>query len=123
MSSRLTTLSFGLLLAAGCGSVTTETTPTGSTGSGGSTSASTGSGVTGESYTVKFGPVKVASGAEHTQCMTLRLGNPAAIHVGKIHNVLSEGSHHVIVYRTNDTVEQTVPYDCQPFAGTLKPKE
>jgi hypothetical protein len=74
-----------------------------------------------ESYSLTFGPVTVAPGQENTQCMVLRLGNPAALHVASIHNVLSEGSHHFIVYRTNDTTEQRTPFDCQPFVDTLNP--
>jgi hypothetical protein len=70
---------------------------------------------------VTFGPVKVSPGQENTQCVTLRLGNPAAFHVGHIHNELTEGSHHLIVYRTNDTEEKTTPYDCQPFVDALNP--
>jgi hypothetical protein len=58
---------------------------------------------------------------ENTQCVVVRLNNPDLIHVGQIHNELSQGSHHVIVYRTNDTVEQLTPFDCQPFADTLNP--
>jgi hypothetical protein len=75
------------------------------------------------SYTIKFGPVSVAKGAENTQCVVKRLGNPALMHVGSIHNVLTQGSHHLIVYRTNDTVEQLTPFDCKPFVGTLNPAQ
>jgi hypothetical protein len=50
-----------------------------------------------------------------------RLDNPNAIHVGQIHNVLKAGSHHLIVYRTNDTEEQPDPFDCTPFVDTLDP--
>ncbi len=130
--SKLNSLSFGLLLAAatGCGTVTLE--PTGTTGgAGGSdttttggTMSSTGTGSTpGDSYSVEFGPVTVAPGKENTQCVVLRLNNPALLHVGQIHNELSDGSHHLIVYRTNDTVEKLTPFDCQPFADTLKPEK
>lgn len=50
-----------------------------------------------------------------------RLGNPAELRVGKIHNVLNDLSHHLIVYRTADTAEQLTPFDCQPFTDTLDP--
>ncbi|MDB4940755.1 MAG: hypothetical protein JWP97_289 [Labilithrix sp.] len=73
------------------------------------------------SYTVQFGPVDVAPGEESTKCMTMRLGNPAAMHVSSVHNVLSNGSHHMIVYRVNDTEEQKTPFKCQPFTDTLDP--
>ena len=67
------------------------------------------------SFTVTFGPVTVQSGQEDTQCVVKRLGNPEMLRVGQIHNVLGASSHHFIVYRTADTVEQTTPFACQPF--------
>lgn len=143
--SKSTALSFGLLLiaATACGSVTeapsgttggaggsgnggTSSTVTPGVGGAGSTSGttSTGTGSTlGDSYSVEFGPVKVAPGKENTQCMVLRLDNPALLHVGQIHNELSDGSHHLIVYRTNDTEEKLKPFNCQPFSDTLHPEK
>lgn len=60
-------------------------------------------------------------GVEKTQCVVMRLGNTSEIHVGQIHNTLGASSHHMIVYRVNDTVEQTTPFDCKPFVDTLDP--
>jgi hypothetical protein len=118
-----------LFLAACSGGVAENSTGTGGHGTGG-TMSSSGTGATGqggagagESYTVTFDPVMVAPGEEHTQCVVKSLKNPDAIHVGEIHNVLGQGSHHLIVYRTNDTVEQTTPFDCQPFTDLLKPDQ
>src|SRR4051812_37940954 len=140
--SKYTALSFGLLLAAatGCGTVVDQPTGTtsggggagGTAGSGatmttggtattGSAMASTGTGSTLEdSFSVQFGPVTIAPGKENTQCVLVRLDNAAMLHVGQIHNELSQGSHHLIVYRTNDTEEKLTPYDCQPFSDLLK---
>lgn len=74
------------------------------------------------SYSLTFGPILgVPAGTENTQCVVVRLGNVEQLRVGSIHNVLGEGSHHFIVYRTNDTVEQTTPFDCDPFVDTLDP--
>jgi hypothetical protein len=73
------------------------------------------------SYTVQFGPITVAAGDEQTQCLTLRLGNPAPIHVGAIHDLLGTSSHHMIVYKVADTTEVTTPFACQPFTDTLDP--
>ena len=75
----------------------------------------------GTTYSLSFGPVTVNPGGENTQCLVLNLGNPLPIHVGSIHNVLSNGSHHMIVYRSTETVEQTTPIDCVPFTDTLDP--
>jgi len=113
-------------LTVGCGNEGTTTSAGGSGGNGATstgtnpTSTSTGVGG-GDSYTVTFGPVTVPSGQENTQCVVTRLKNLTAAHVGTIHNVLSDGSHHLIVYRTNDTQEQLTPFDCQPFSDLLKP--
>ncbi|MGC4079541.1 MAG: hypothetical protein QM702_21370 [Rubrivivax sp.] len=73
------------------------------------------------SFNVVFGPQEVPGGQEHAKCVVKRLGNTSAMHVGSIHNVLSAGSHHLVLYRVNDTEEQTTPFDCQPFTDTLNP--
>lgn len=73
------------------------------------------------SHTVQWGPYSVAPGGENTMCVTVRLGNAGQMRVNQIHNVLGSSSHHFIVYRVSDTAEQTTPYECQPFAGTLNP--
>jgi Copper type II ascorbate-dependent monooxygenase, C-terminal domain len=90
----------------------------------GSTSATTSPGAEGgtaDSFTVTFGPIPVAAGYEHTQCIVVSLKNPTPIHVGQIHNVLGDASHHMIVYRVSDTTERLTPFDCQPFTDTLDP--
>ncbi len=115
------------LLAAGtvaCGSV--SSTP-GTTGAGGG-SAATGTGAGGattmaQSYTVSWDAITVMPGEENTQCVVKKLSNPTAIHVGTIHNVLQQGSHHLIVYKTNDTVEQPTPFACQPFSDLAHPEK
>ena len=71
------------------------------------------------SYAVTFGPVDVAPGEESTKCIVKRLGNPGMMHVGTVHNVLSNGSHHMIVYRVTDTAEVLTPFACKPFTDTL----
>ena len=75
----------------------------------------------GLSYSIGFGPVTVQPGEEHTKCIVARLGNTLPVHIGSLHDVLSTGSHHMIVYRSNETVEQTTPFDCKPFTDTLDP--
>ncbi len=75
-----------------------------------------------DSYSLVWGPVTVQPGDENTQCVTLKLGNLSQIHVGQIHNALEGGSHHLIVYRTNDTTEITTPIDCDPFVDTFDPE-
>jgi hypothetical protein len=73
------------------------------------------------SYTVTFGPIQVPPSTENTQCIVVRLGNAAAIHVGQIHDLLGNSSHHMILYKVADTTEQPTPFDCKPFTDTLNP--
>ncbi|NUP08597.1 MAG: hypothetical protein HOW73_21320 [Polyangiaceae bacterium] len=128
--NRLLCLLVGSLFVVGCGSSSEpDDGGAGGTGSGGEP-ASGGNGQGGgeggtpnnnPSFTVTFDPITVAPGEENTQCVVKKLGNDAAIKVNEIHNVLPQGSHHLIVYRTADTEEKLEPYDCQPFADTLDP--
>jgi hypothetical protein len=73
------------------------------------------------SLSLTFGPIQVASGGEGTQCVVKRLGNPAPFKVHQIHNLLGETSHHMIVYRSTDTEERPVPFDCSPFLHASSP--
>ena len=113
----------------GCGG-STETAPSAS-GAGGasaagvtSTSSGPSSGATnplGEAFSVSFDAVTLQPGEEDTKCVVKRLDNPAALHVGNIHNTLSDTSHHLIVYLVSDTEERLEPFGCQPFADLLNP--
>src|SRR5262245_4187282 len=107
MLSRVACLIGFIALVSACGTTTegaSTTTTAASSGAGG------GPGLMG--FTVTFDPITVQPGMENTQCVVRKLPNPSAIHVGTIHNVLSAGSHHMIVYKTNDTVEQPTPFAC-----------
>jgi hypothetical protein len=78
--------------------------------------------LTGDKYSLSWGPITVQPGVENTQCLVLQLSNAEAIKVHQLHNVLSPGSHHMIVYKDDmDTTERTTPFDCQPFTGALNP--
>lgn len=92
-----------------------------SAASGGDAGAPPGPGLTGESFDVAIDVDGVSSGVENTQCVIKRLGNPEPIRVGRIRNAISNSSHHLIVYRTNDTEERLEPFDCDPFIDTLDP--
>jgi Copper type II ascorbate-dependent monooxygenase, C-terminal domain len=123
-------LVFGLVGLAGCSSDGVIQLAGGTQGAGGAGGSSGtglggggGGGVGPASFTVTFDPVTVAPGMENTQCIVKKVGNEELIRVHQIHNVLPTGSHHLIVYRTNDTVEQLTPFDCQPFADTLDPSK
>lgn len=76
--------------------------------------------LTGEKFSMIWGPVTVPAGTETTQCIWKRLDNPTEIKVHQMHNVLSGGSHHLIVYKDDkDTTEQLEPTPCEPFTGAL----
>jgi len=76
--------------------------------------------LSGDKFSLTWGPVDVMPGVEDTQCIWVRLGNDAEIEVHQMHNVLSTTSHHLIVYKDDmDMTEQTTPVACQPFTGAL----
>lgn len=68
-----------------------------------------------------FPATVVQPGQEDTKCVVMRLGNDKPLHVGAIHNALGDASHHLIVYRVNDTEEKRTPFSCNPFTDTLDP--
>ncbi len=75
----------------------------------------------GEVYSLRYGPITVLPGKENTQCVNLRLSNTSEIKVHQMRNLLSGGSHHLIVYKDDDpaSIEKATPYDCDPFTGAL----
>jgi hypothetical protein len=76
--------------------------------------------LSGEKFSMTWGPVTVPAGIENTQCIWKRLSNTTEIKVHQMHNVLSGGSHHLIVYKDDmDTTEQLTPMPCEPFTGAL----
>ena len=106
-------LGSSLLLATACGNdspaSTTDAPPTAVDAPPGST------------FKVTWGPLSVPAGLEDTRCVTVNVKNAEAIKVHTITNKLTNGSHHLIVYRDNSaTAENLTPTPCQPFAGTLK---
>jgi len=105
-------LAVAAVLASAC-SGKTDTAPSADSPEGGEPA--------GTSYTLTVGPLDVPAGTEKTQCVVMHLGNANAMHVNTIHNTLSQGSHHMIVYRSTETQEQLTPFDCVPFTDTLDP--
>ena len=76
--------------------------------------------LTGDLYSLRYGPITVQPGDEATRCVNLRLSNTGAIKVHQLRNLLSAGSHHLIVYKDDlETTERATPYECQPFTGAL----
>ena len=66
-----------------------------------------------------IGPIPVAASQETTVCIIKRLDNAEALLATSFVSNLAPGSHHLIVYRSDETVEQTTPVACNPFQGIL----
>lgn len=64
-------------------------------------------------------PQRLTPGQEVTLCREVRLGNPDAMLVRRIHVSIPRGSHHLIVYRSNATAEQPTPTPCRGLSGIL----
>jgi hypothetical protein len=71
------------------------------------------------SYAIHLGPIQVAAGVENTECVVVRLGNSAAIHIGQIRNQLGPAAVQMILYTSTDTTEQTTPFACAPFSNVF----
>jgi hypothetical protein len=109
MSSLTRSWALSSILLTGC--TGDEADSVGAGGSGGSGDANL--------YTVTIGPIEVPPGSEATQCVTQRLPSGVAFHTDEIKTTLSEGSHHLFVYRSSAAEEQATPFDCRPFADLL----
>jgi len=72
------------------------------------------------SHTTTLTPFTLAPGAETTRCVVQRLDNPGILWVSDVAATLARGSHHLIIYKSDETVERTTPFECDPFVETLK---
>ncbi len=70
-------------------------------------------------YSLFVGDWSMPSGAEITKCVVKRLTNTEEVWVQAIRTVLSQGSHHMVVYKSDDTEERLEPFSCTPFTETL----
>ena len=71
------------------------------------------------SYHATIGDISVAAGGEDVQCITFRLDNPDAFYARRFQTTLVQGTHHMILYKSTSTVEDTTPTDCQGLGGIL----
>jgi hypothetical protein len=63
----------------------------------------------------------VAPGEEGTRCMKVHLGNEAPLKIGKVHNLLSPASHHLVVSSVEDPAATAEPlFECRPFRAVLE---
>src|SRR5262245_50314095 len=96
---RTASLSLSLLLLIGCKNENMGRGGDG--GTGGQDMASNAATVP-----LGIGPLNLAAGEERTICSTFRLPTTKPIDVVQIDTVLAPGSHHLIVYKSMDTVEK-----------------
>jgi hypothetical protein len=62
----------------------------------------------------------VPGNTEGTKCVRVNLGNDAPLRIGKIHNTLSESSHHFVLSSVDDATLTEAPlFDCLPFRAAL----
>ncbi len=73
-----------------------------------------------ETQTTSTGGWTLAPGKEATKCVVQRLGNANELWVSQVRTTLAKGSHHLVVYVSDETEEQTTPFNCTPFVETLR---
>jgi len=64
----------------------------------------------------------MAPQAETTRCVVKRLDNAGVLWVSQIRTELAKGSHHMIIYKSEETTERATPFECDPFVETLTGK-
>jgi len=70
-------------------------------------------------YKTSIGDWTLQPRAETTRCMHRRLSNTEPVWVTSIETKLAPGSHHLIVYRSTATEEDTVAKECTPFVDVI----
>jgi hypothetical protein len=88
-------------------------------GSSGADAGSSGADAGSPIAIASIGPIPVAASQETTVCIVTRLGNTEALVATSFVSDLAPGSHHLILYRSSETAEQTTPFACSPFQGVL----
>lgn len=95
----------------------------GGSGSAGAPSASAGGAAQAgpAPFTYSIVIPTAAPGEEGTHCLNVQLPNTTPVSITKLHNTLSEGSHHFIVSMVNDPTATVMPAtDCKPFRTALQ---
>jgi hypothetical protein len=135
MLRRIVSIAFlvpaAFLVACSSGGATTGSNGAGGGGTGGANqggAATGGSGTGGSwdpggkvtSYHAKIGGIQVATGGENVQCITFRLDNADAFYARRFATTLTQGTHHMILYKSSATVENKTPTDCPSLGGFLQ---
>lgn len=66
-----------------------------------------------------IGPITAEPGGDETVCIHRRLDNPTEAWVRTLRGRLVDGSHHMIIYLSDETVENTEPVPCGGFSGLI----
>ncbi len=72
-----------------------------------------------KTFDMFIGDWTMSPGKEVTKCTLKRLDNVDPIFVTGLKTKLAKGSHHLIVYKSDETEEQAEPFDCIPFTEGL----
>ena len=91
----------------------------GGTAGTGATAGTGGTGGTGgipgtTTLSVQAGPWTISPGEEAVKCVVVELGNDEPVVVRRFRTTLNEGSHHMIVYKSDGPADPT-PFACQSF--------
>jgi hypothetical protein len=79
----------------------------------------TGPNPVGATYDVSIGPVTLSPGEERIVCVDKRLPSDHPIDVVQMTSDLTPGGHHIILYKSSATTENTTPFPCQSFRDIL----
>jgi len=72
-----------------------------------------------KTYDMFIGDWTMSPGKEVTKCTLKRLDNVDPIFVSGLKTKLASGSHHLIVYKSEETEEKPEPFNCVPFTEGL----
>jgi hypothetical protein len=79
----------------------------------------TDSGSTDNTVSMTMGPVNVTPGQERVVCLDRKLPTDHAIDIDKISAEITTGGHHLVFYKSNETVESAAPFECSSFRGVF----
>lgn len=99
---------------AGAGGESMTGGPGGGGAGGGGTAGSGGAEPGTTTLKAQAGPLTIPPGEEAVKCVTVGLGNEQSVFVRRFRTKLHEGSHHMIVY-TTDQPPNADPVPCQSF--------
>jgi hypothetical protein len=70
-----------------------------------------------KTYSVSTGPIAIGPGEERVVCVDRRIASDRLIDITRITSELTEGGHHLVLYKSDATEETMAPVECQTFRG------